>query len=81
MNGCYKMYIPDPYELMEMRMDRLIEAWDRAQKGVPAGSFRCPYCEQIFVGEPISANGNPDSPAMCYNCLPNDVKLAYDQFF
>lgn len=73
-------YIPDPIELMEDRMDRLIHQWEAAQEGVPPGSFRCPYCSQVYEGEPISLNGNPDSPVMCYNCLPDDVKAAYDKF-
>lgn len=71
-------YIPDPLELMEVRQERLIEQWDEAQKGVPSGSFRCPYCSNVFSYEPIQVSGSPDSPVCCYDCLPEDIKAAYD---
>lgn len=74
------MYIPDPIERMEARIDDLAFEWDVTQKGVPAGSFRCPYCKNIFDYEPIQATSSPDSPAMCYDCLPEDTKRAYDEF-
>lgn len=73
--------IPDPIELMESRQDKLIHDWDKAQRGVPDGSYRCPYCQQIFNYEPIQMTSAPDSPAMCYGCLPPDLKRAYDEFF
>lgn len=73
--------IPDPIELMESRQARLIFDWDKAQRGVPAGAYRCPYCQQIFSYEPIQMTSAPDSPACCYDCLPPNVKKAYDEFF
>jgi hypothetical protein len=72
--------IPDPIELMEMRMDRLAEEFEADQKDVPKGSFRCPYCREIREGEPIQANSGPDAPIVCYECLPDDLKAAYDKF-
>lgn len=74
------MYIPDPCELMEMRQERLMHDWDAAQKDVPPGSFRCPECRKISTGEPIAIDGRPDAPVVCYECLPESVKAAYDQW-
>ena len=74
------MYIPDPIEQMEARQERLAHEWGQCQKGVPEGSFRCPYCSNVHSYEPIQSGPNPDSPAMCYDCLPEDLKKAYDDF-
>ena len=74
------MYIPDPIELMESRQEDLMWEWEEKQKRVPEGSFRCPYCLNIFSYEPIQCGGSPDSPFTCYDCLPNDLKEAYDNF-
>lgn len=70
--------IPDPIELMEGRIERLAHEWDAAQKDVPPGHFRCPYCSNTFAYEPIQVSAAPDSPVMCYDCLPADLKQAYD---
>ena len=70
-------YIPDPIELMEARVDRLAWEWDQAKKDVPEGWYRCPYCSRIFDYEPIAIDGRPDSPEMCFECLPEDVQRAY----
>jgi hypothetical protein len=74
------MYIPDPCELLEMRQERLIDEWEAAQKGVSAGSFRCPDCQKVSMGEPIAIDGQPDAPVVCYDCLPDALKRAYDEF-
>ena len=76
-----KTMIPDPIELMEARQERLMFEWDRAQRGVPDGSFRCPYCSRTFEYEPIEVSAAPDSPVSCYECLPDDVKAKYDLVF
>lgn len=73
--------VPDPIERMEARQDELTYNWEVAQKNVPQGSFRCPYCGNIHSYEPIQSGPSPDSPVMCYDCLPDDIKEAYDQFF
>lgn len=73
-------YIPDPIELMEAREEQLAYEWDRAQKNVPEGSFCCPYCSRVFEYEPIQVDARPDSAFCCYDCLPADVKKAYDAF-
>ena len=75
------MCYPDPLELMEGREDRLAYEWEEAQQGVPEGSFRCPYCSQVFDYEPIHVDARPDSAAMCYDCLPDDLKKVYDAVF
>ena len=72
--------IPDPIELMEAREERLAYEWDAAQRDVPEGQFRCPYCGNIFSYEPIQVSASPDSPVMCRDCLPSNVKAAYDKF-
>lgn len=74
------MYIPDPIELMESRIENLIYEWDKAQKDIPPGSFSCPYCSSVNDYEPIQAGPSPDSAACCYECLSDDMKLAYDEF-
>jgi len=74
------MYIPDPIERMESRIDRLAFEWNELQRDVPAGSFRCPDCKQIRSGEPIQASPHPDSSATCYECLSPGDKQAYDDF-
>ena len=75
------MCIPDPLELMEAREERLAEGWDTAQRGVPVGSFRCPYCSRVFSYEPIQVDARPVSPFMCHDCLPDDTRAAYDKVF
>ena len=72
--------IPDPVELMESRQERLAYEWNVAQRGVPEGQFRCAWCNRVFDYEPIQVSAAPDSPAMCYECLPDDAKKAYDDF-
>jgi len=74
-------HIPDPLELTEAREERLAWEWEEAQKDVPEGSYRCPYCKQIFSYEPIAVDGRPDSPVMCFGCLPQDVQQAYRKVF
>lgn len=73
--------IPDPIEIMRSRQDELAYAWNVAQKDVPQGSFRCPYCNNVHSYEPIQSGPSPDSATMCYDCLPDDLKKAYDQVF
>lgn len=74
------MYIPDPIELMQVRVESLCERWERAQQDVPEGSYRCPYCCEIFDYEPISVSAAPDAAVCCYDCLPADARAAYDAF-
>lgn len=74
------MMIPDPIELMEARQDRLIHEWELAQNDVPEGHFRCPYCKNVFDYEPIDVSAAPDSPVMCRDCLPEDVRKRYDEW-
>lgn len=74
------MYIPDPVELMCSRIDNLVFEWEKFQQDVPSGSFRCPYCREIRNYNPIQVGPSPDSAVCCYECLPDDLKTAYDQF-
>lgn len=74
------MMIPDPIELMEAREEQLVWEWDVTQRDVPKGHFRCPYCNNVFDYEPIQSGASPDSPVMCYDCLPADLKVSYDKF-
>lgn len=71
----------DPIEQMESRQDRAIESWEAAQRGVPHGSCKCPFCGNVFDYEPIQLSPDPHSEAGCYECLPDDSKKAYDEFF
>ena len=73
--------IPDPIEQMDERMEELAWEWAHAQEGVGPDQFRCPYCKKVCKGEPIQANERPDSPFMCYDCLPDDMKRKYDAVF
>ena len=66
--------IPDPIELMEARAERRANEWYSAQQSAPPGFYRCPYCKQLFDYEPIQLNETPDSPIMCFDCLPEDMK-------
>lgn len=45
--------IPDPVELMNSRIDDLIFEWERHQKVVPEGFYKCPYCKNLFNYDPI----------------------------
>ncbi|MGI9306304.1 MAG: hypothetical protein ACR2P5_03265 [Gammaproteobacteria bacterium] len=74
------MYIPDPVELMEARQEQLMDEWEAAQQDVPENSFRCPYCGNVSKGELISLSADPSAPVMCYDCLPDDTKAAFDKF-
>ncbi len=71
---------PDPIERLEARQEELMWQWDEAQHDVPEGQYRCPYCSRLFSYEPISVSGALDAPVMCYECLPDDIKQAYDKF-
>jgi len=72
--------IPDPIELMESRIEDLAFEWNQAQQDVPSGLHRCPYCSKDFSYEPIALSSRPDSPVVCYECLPDDLKKSYDDF-
>jgi hypothetical protein len=74
------MYIPDPVERMDARIEDLADEFIEAQHGVPVGLVRCPYCREIRDYELISVGPSPDSAACCYECLPDDLKAAYDEF-
>ena len=75
------MYIPDPIELMQMRVDDLAFKWEKSQRDVPIGHFRCPYCGGIFDYEPIQLDPSPDSASCCYTCLDEDSQKASDEVF
>ncbi len=71
----------DPIERMELNIDRLCWDYITLQKDVPSESFCCPYCMEVREGEPIQMSASPDSAACCYECLPEETKMAYDAFF
>ena len=66
-------YIPDPVEQMESRIDDACET----QRGVPSGHFRCMECEEVFYGEPFPLTARPDSPLVCFRCLPEGSKAEW----
>jgi hypothetical protein len=42
---------------------------------------RCPFCKNEVNYPLIPASAHPESDACCYECLPEDTKEAYDEFF
>lgn len=42
---------------------------------------KCPCCGKEINYSLIQVTAHPDSEACCYDCLPDDVKKAYDDFF
>ena len=57
------MYLLDSVEIMNARIDDLAFEFDKAQRNVPFGSFRCPCCMEVRSGEPIQAGSHP-GPAL-----------------
>lgn len=58
--------LPDPVELMEMRIDELAH---EQFAGVPDGCIRCYGCKQIVFSSTVAALfGHPDAPAYCDEC-------------
>lgn len=43
-------------------------------------SYKCPGCKTMIDYSPISVSPDPDSEAVCYDCLPYDLKVRYDAF-
>ena len=74
------MYVPDPTELMDAAIERNILEWEEAQKDVPEGYHRCPYCKQLFDYEPISVDASPFEQVCCFECLPEEAKKHYREF-
>ena len=65
------MRIPDPTELLEMRMERMI---DQYEEGC------CMDCGKKVGYELIQVSPDPCSPVVCYDCLSPESKEAYDKF-
>lgn len=59
--------IPDPIELLEARIERMIEKYMPANK---PGMFLCASCEQWHheSGGIVSADSDPASPPICMAC-------------
>jgi len=66
-------YIPDPIEIMESRIDKMSDSYNEGH---------CMDCGKN-VGEDnlIQATPDPCSPAVCFDCLPEDFQKAYNKFF
>ena len=59
--------LPDPIERMESRAEDI--AWEQCA-GLPHDKIRCIDCKQVVsINDVTSCNANPDSPAICYECL------------
>ena len=57
------MYIPDPIERMEARIESQIDLVDAD------GNYPCCYCgKRVPVGELIAISTSPDAPGMCFDC-------------
>jgi len=41
---------------------------------------KCESCGKEFDYEPITPSADPYAPGLCYECLPDNVKEAYDEF-
>ena len=65
------MYLADPLELMESRIERMC---DEIEEG------KCPICKKEIDHDLIPIGPAPDSQVMCYDCLPDSAKKAYDKF-
>jgi hypothetical protein len=60
------MYIPDPTELAEMRIERMIDELD-----VRDGKFNCPGCgKRSEIWDAQSSGPEPDAMPLCKNCCP-----------
>ena len=60
------MYITDPIERMENRIDELIE--DQCA-GLPPDQMRCYDCRKVFHIDGLEPSAErPDSPAICAFC-------------
>lgn len=72
------MYIPDPIERMESRIEDMA---DDVFGGLPIGQARCPGCKKVMSdNDLITVSPAPDSPVCCYDCLSPEDQLAYDDF-
>ena len=61
------MYIPDPIERMESNIEDMA---DKVFRGLPVGKARCLGCNEVFDADDLhAANGSPDSPVGCADCL------------
>ncbi len=61
------MYLPDPIERMEARIDELIF---KQTAGCPDGMLRCYDCgELIRADDSHAASDRPDAPAVCNKCV------------
>ena len=59
--------LPDPIERMDARIEDLVH---EQFAGVPIGKIRCYGCKKIVaVTDVDAADGLPDSPAYCFECL------------
>jgi len=57
------MYIPDPVEQMNARIERQINLVDAD------GNYPCYYCgAKVPVDDLITLSPDPDAPGMCIDC-------------
>ena len=54
-------YIPDPIELMESRIDRMMDRY--------IDEYTCMECGKKVGYELIQATPHPDAPGVCIECL------------
>ncbi len=67
------MYIPDPIELMDARIDRAIDRVEEVGEGC------CMACGKKVDYELIQATADPASWAVCYDCLDPETQKAYNE--
>ncbi len=68
--------IPDPIDLVESRIERMVDE----QAAALDGCFICPGCKKVFECEPIATSAAPDAAISCYECLGPELQDAYDKF-
>lgn len=57
------MYIPDPVEMMESRIESQIDLIDAD------GNYPCPCCgKKVPVEDLVPFSSNPDATGMCLDC-------------
>ena len=44
-------------------------------------TYKCPDCGNECQYSLIPVSPHPDSDFICYDCLPDEVKKAYDRFY
>lgn len=65
------VYIPDPLEILDRQIDAMADSYIEGH---------CMSCGKRVGYELIQAYNHPAAPAVCYECLSPEMKIAYDEF-